>query len=227
MRDVTTLLELDEQDWDEFILYMPKRMADAYKLSPITNRNASEDFLNSAVRPDEHLKVMKMHFWDKLERAVVDKQQMSDFDVYGGIIPRDMYDQIVDQKSLVVCWLCKRPISYEARLRIILEGGVEKMKDIMNLPLRDEDGNVNLKAANLVMNAFKLLDLRTHGAYLQRIEEKSFQVHSTAKEERERVEANASIEEIDRKILELESKYKKVTKSEAIEYAEAEVIKDE
>jgi hypothetical protein len=79
---------------------------------------------------------------------------------------------------------------------------MSRIREILDLPLRDEDGKVNPKVGELILKAAAFLDLRTHGGFLQKSvhAEVGIGLNSVKK-----LADELSLEEIDKKIKELES----------------------
>jgi hypothetical protein len=64
-------------------------------------------------------------------------------------------------------------------MRQILHRGTERLLEIMNLPMINDEGKVDAKVANLVLRAWQLADMRVKGAVTQKvqIEQKSMNLN--------------------------------------------------
>jgi hypothetical protein len=71
--------------------------------------------------------------------------------------------------------------------------------------MTDDEGHLDTKVANLILSSVKMLDQRKHGAYLQRIEEKSLQIHSSIEEanKSKAVSHGMTMDQLNARILEL------------------------
>jgi hypothetical protein len=76
-------------------------------------------------------------------------------------------------------WVFTPPVSYAMAMRQILHRGTERLLEIMNLPIKNKEGNVDPRVATLILKAWQLADLRIKGGIVQKmqVEQKSVNVN--------------------------------------------------
>jgi hypothetical protein len=110
----------------------------------------------------------------------------------------------------VAAYFMMPSLEYEGRVESLLDKSLDRVDEILRLPIMEEfEGKsvVNHKNASLVLQVTKMLDMRVRGGYIQRIEEKSMQVHGTAADAEKMFghKDSESLEAIEARIRELES----------------------
>jgi hypothetical protein len=81
----------------------------------------------------------------------------------------------------LVAWMLMPPVNYKDRMIESLDFGLDQMREILNLPLQDEEGNLDHKLAAMKITIFKMLDDRSNGVAVQRLEQKTLQIKADIK----------------------------------------------
>ena len=77
-----------------------------------------------------------------------------------------------------VAWMLMPPANYKSRMVEALDFGLDQMREILNLPLLDDDGKLDHKLAAMKITIFKMLDDRSNGVAIQRLESKMLQINA-------------------------------------------------
>lgn len=163
-------------------------------------------------RQDRRLRIL---FWEAFEEANKKsiKMDLERVAKNAGLPTWESYEQKLYQSPALLAWVMRLPAHYDLQIKEGLELGMNRLMEIMSLPLQeavfDKYGKpimsggkpvvrTNTSIGLLVLQAFKLLDQRRHGGYTQ----KSVNVNMEAG----RIPENATIDpaELDRKLRELE-----------------------
>lgn len=150
---------------------------------------------------------VRIAFWDEYEKAQSELRKMDLYNVAHavGSLEQHVYKLFTDVE--IAAWILCPPSSYTIFLDEALAHGLKRLReDILTLPVRDECGEVNQNNLNLIMKAVAFLDMRKHGAIVQ----KSMNLNlSTTKAEFKELSEAMNAEAIDAKIKELELELEK------------------
>jgi len=145
---------------------------------------ASEDWLRKYLKPDERDERLRLSFWDEynLVTAGTYKRRMRLESILSGICNNNTWEKIYACNDKKLLWVLTPPKSYVQSMNYILHLGTERLSEIMSLPIKDEEGNVDHKAASLILKAFEMVDMRVKGGIIQKmqVEQKNLNVHVSA-----------------------------------------------
>jgi hypothetical protein len=168
---------------------------------PIVYLYMNEQQLEAKFHPGPDLQKIRIAFWKEYEAAQTELRRMSIANI-GRFLGQGSFGlakTLKDPENLAVC-LC--PVtSYENFLEEGLMAGSKKLRQIIEMPLFNADGSPDHKTMEIVLKAVAFLDMRKHGGIVQ----KQLQVNMTKNSQSGLIQ-NASIEEIDAKIKQLEDK---------------------
>lgn len=142
--------------------------------------NVPEGKLKSLLRsheskPYEEDEILRSKLWIEYERThALGLKQINMAMVTSGVCSRDAFHNWVLRSPARVAWLMCVPVNYRARLSEMLYRSQVALQRILQVdPI--ENGEVNMKLAQLQVKIFELLDLRIHGAVVQKhqIEQKT------------------------------------------------------
>lgn len=198
----------------------PKEVRRELRKIPIAILALPEEELVRTVRPNPTMRILKLRFWDEYRR-VQEQNEGPDPDgiditrVCESILNPAFFVQKMMSSYHVSSWLLLPPKSYEVAMEETLAMGVQRIREIFEIPIRiekherDEEGNIistkveyDLKAANLILRAYNQVESRMKGGIVQRHQIAASTV--THQEFREVREAK-SVEEIEARLKELES----------------------
>lgn len=223
-------LQLAGEERRTLISMLPPYVKEAAEKIPEQLRYMDEKELRKYVRPNPSVQALRNSFWLEYARCI-DKegQWLKIGNILSGICTIEYWAQVVTKNSGMMEWILRPPISYNKAMEEALYFGVERIREILELPFTynmidprtgKEREVVDSKAAELVLKAFMIIDNRVKGSVLQRSETKSLQVNASMKEVQGVMEGQ-SMEEIEKKLKDLRKK------DAALEanIVEAEVVK--
>lgn len=145
---------------------------------------ASEEWLRKYIKPDERDERLRLSFWDEynLVTAGTYKRRMRLDSILSGICNENTWSKCYANNDRKLLWILTPPKSYVQSMNYILHLGTERLSEIMSLPIKQEDGSVDHKAASLILKAFEMVDMRVKGGILQKmqVEQKNLNVHVSA-----------------------------------------------
>lgn len=170
-------------------------------------------------------------FWIEYDRCQQHMLPMLMKNIYGGVCTQSYFQQHWLSSKYKTAWLLKPPTDYRIALEELLMYGVEEMREVMSLPLTDNQGRVNTKLAEVKFKIWQAVEMRLKGAVIQRIrsENLNYNVDSdTTGTPAPTSNAEEDVSQLDRRIAELESSLHK-TLPPAVEQAAVlapEVLKE-
>lgn len=169
---------------------------------PVAYLYMTEQQLEAKFRPSSDIQKLRIAFWKEYESAQCDLRKMNIANI-GRLIGQaslSLARTLKDPQHLAVI-LC--PVtSYDNFLEEGLMAGSKKLRQIIDMPLFNDDGTPDHKTMEIVLKAVAFLDMRKHGGIVQ----KQLQVSMTKNSQNSLIQ-NASMEEIDAKIRQLEEKH--------------------
>lgn len=144
---------------------------------------------------------VRQTFWREYERASQLMVPMNMQNVISGVCNRSHFMGRVLTDPVRVAFMLLPPTDYKVALEETLGTLVEKLRQVADLPVHDEDGKPNYKNIDIILKAFPHVDNRVKGGVTQRLETKSLTLSVQAEQS-----APESVDAIDVKLRELESK---------------------
>lgn len=156
-------------------------------------------------RPSRLDRRVRLQFWNEYEAAAKELREMDmQMVVEGtGALSWEAYriEMATPEAAALLAWFMTPPPEYSLRMREATELGVERLMDILELPLKDPVTNrVNVGVAALILAAYKLVSERAHGAIAQKIVQANMHVGEVPADGKTQV----SIKDVDARIAELE-----------------------
>lgn len=173
----------------------------------------SED--NHPVRVSVTDDMIKTAFWNEYDLAQAKAKNINVENIYVRCCSRDYFFKQFLTNSRKVAWLLTPPPSYEVMLDALLSKGLQRLYEILSLPLEntviDNKGNphteVDAKIAHVIYQITKDIDIRVKGAIPQFIKSESRNLNITGQVNDLKQDTNpGSMEEIDAEIKRLEGK---------------------
>jgi hypothetical protein len=193
---------MDPENPRSLINIAPKGVAELMREMNQDLLHKSERQLKMIVADDPMLNRLRIAFWKEYDAAQSQMRNMLWSNISRLMQARPVYFAAYFHRQEILAYILCPPASYDAFLEEALSHGMSRIREILDLPLRDEDGKVNPKVGELILKAAAFLDLRTHGGFLQKSvhAEVGIGLNSVKK-----LADELSLEEIDKKIKELES----------------------
>lgn len=174
---------------------------------PEEYQNKSEKEFYMAYRPGAMENRLRLSFWREYESSQESMTQLNVKKVYAGLCTKEYFYQKAIKNPVILGWMLIPPTDYAVLIEEALTFGIQRLREIMELPLVDENGKVNVKLCDTIIRATAMLDMRIRGAYIQKSEVRqlNFNMNADAKGIGQALEAS-NMEEIERRIKYLESK---------------------
>lgn len=177
----------DENNPTSLINLLPNRIVPIFKrvrdkLPRMMYYNERE--LRNYLSPDERDDRLRLSFWDEYNASTAGGKKMSLQSIINGCCGWDVWVTVYEPNNHKMCWIFCPPTSYSHQMKVILQHGMDRLLEIMNLPLQNKDGSVNTRVATLVLKAWQLADMRVKGGIVQKmqVEQKTLQVNTTLDE---------------------------------------------
>jgi hypothetical protein len=155
--------------------------------------------LRKKLCPSDMDEQLRLAFWDEYFLAVDNSRMIRIDAVYGRVCSREhFYKNIVGNMDRFL-WVMQPPEEYMLKMRGLLEIGLNKFAEILQLPLLDHRGNADTRLIGQIVHIVSLLDNRIKGAVPQKLF-----VEGTNYNMNVNYEAPKSFEEISREIKDVE-----------------------
>jgi len=111
---------------------------------------------------------LRLAFWMEYDRAQTTVKDMVMTNVVSGVCTRDYFYGNYLKHPEKISWLLCPIVSYEVKMREALDFGIDRLRDILELPYIDEKGRINTKILDLQAKIISMLDQRVKGSVLQK-----------------------------------------------------------
>jgi hypothetical protein len=166
--------------------------------------------LQRMVDPTFTLSRLRLSFWNEYENAIQHNRKMKISKIIAGVCTETLFKKKVLPDHKKLAYLLSPPKDYMLTVKEALDAGLDNLRAIVTAKVLDEKGQLNAKAADVVLKAIALLDMRVKGAIVQRIDQRNLNVNVSNPSR----EVAQSVEELDRQIEEAKQKLiKQVTQS--------------
>lgn len=205
-------LELSTEERKSVREMLPPYVREAVDSVPEELKLMDEKQLRKHVKPNPSVQALRNSFWIEYARCL-DKgvEWMRISNIISGICSIEYWTHVVMKSSGLVEWVLRPPISYNKAMEEALYFGVEKLREIMDLPFVTtrvdpktgfEVQIIDTKVADLVLKAFMIADTRVKGSVVQRSETKTLNVQAKMSDVKGAMESQ-SMEDIERKLKDL------------------------
>lgn len=163
--------------------YLPVTFQRCLEWIPDDLVNVSEEYLLRELKarydwePYNTIEVLRNNFWVEYDRIQVTKEKKIIIaHIFHGVCTVDSFYNYVSNKKFMpeMAYFFTKPISYEASMAGLLSLANRRIRDILTIPLKKDDGTMqDPKLLELVLKASAMVDLRAKGGYIQRSETKN------------------------------------------------------
>lgn len=194
---------------DHFYSLVSKEFTEAIENIAPAICELSEPELKSMVKPTPVDYALKTSFWREFQKADATGGVVTSRDVYGGISTPVYFRNHVLKNQFKVAWLCRPTQIYEKEIEALLTRGTERLWEIMDCEIYDDNGRLDVKRGHLVLDTIKMVEQRARGLAVQRVQSVNVNIES---QKPKLVVANN--DDIDKRIAELESELKRLPSSQ-------------
>lgn len=159
-------------DWSyhrSVVNLIPETLSKNAQKIPDAYRRFDEKSARKKFRPTPVMNQLRAAFWveyNSVQTHNHDKMTMAR--VYAGICSHDYWENVVIHSKEMLCWLLIPPQNYQALLDEAWDAGLSKLREIIDVPIYDEKGKLQIQASNLVIKVWQILDQRKHGSVVQK-----------------------------------------------------------
>ena len=120
-------------------------------------------------QPNEWDARIRLSFWDEFYFAQRNGKMMNVERMCRGVVDKSyIHKMMLDPRKLV--YVLTHPESYTGALRMVHKKGLERMKEIMALPMVDDKGKPIPSVINAILKCTEMADVRLKGAVPQRMQ---------------------------------------------------------
>lgn len=131
----------------------------------------------SGYRPSATDNRLRLSFWREYERAQDLQAQIVISNVHGNFISRQYFYFGFATNPKRLAWMLTPPLDYALSMEEALLHGVDRIREILDMPLYNKAGAPDPKVAGVIIEAVKVLDTRVKGAVIQKIAQTNLHVN--------------------------------------------------
>lgn len=120
---------------------------------------------------------LRMAFWLEYDRSQMEMKPMNMTNVFAGVCTKQLFYGNYLHSAERVAWLLCPPVKYIVKIEEALDFGLDRMRDILSIPVQEPGRPVNVKLAELQAKIVAMLDQRSKGAVTQRIEQRNMNLN--------------------------------------------------
>jgi hypothetical protein len=163
----------DESNPMSVVNMVPPMVAEAIRKIPqqcayVTH--ATEGQIKAYCKPDERDERLRLAFWDEYNYATSVSAPMRINYVIRGLCSGEVFYNYYLSEPKKLAWVLTPPKFYSQGMKYILHLGLDRLTEIMQAKVVDDDGKLDVRAAATILKAFQLVDLRVKGAIMQKVQ---------------------------------------------------------
>lgn len=158
--------------------HMAERMAALYMqdetIFTLTEAALFQKLSQKRMRPTASDNRLRLNFWLAYDECIMTNRDHITLDmICGNMCSTEFFARNYLLTPEKLAWLLVPPVNYGMKLVEAVDSGLDQMRGILDLEHIDyETGKIDHKLLAIKVTIFKLLDDRTHGAAVQKIEKK-------------------------------------------------------
>ena len=145
---------IDDPELRDLVLNMPEELLEK-----------SEPQLVESANPDRVDRRIRIAFWEEYERAASEQRSMTLANISRntGAVSWGWYKNQLMAKPDKLAWFLSQPAAYRLQVQEAEQIGLNRLVEILELPLRSPNGQINVMIGGLILAAYKMVDTRLHG----------------------------------------------------------------
>lgn len=167
-----------------------------------------------SLRPSPTVNRIRLKVWQEYDNAQMNQTKMDSKKFYAGICDMETFDGII-RYAHNLAWIFCPPANYMTMMEEGLLFGIERLRDILELPVEMPGGQINSRLAELQAKIVMMFDERVKGAVPKHLkidqETKNLHLHATEKGVKTKLE-ELSEQELQRTLENLRKREKKQEK---------------
>lgn len=192
---------------ENLVSFLPKPLSERIlKISKEAYEIQEVNELKKKAKANERLELLRESFWNEYEKAIVQDRVISSGNIYEGICNRYIWHSVI-KDDFKLMYIITPTAKYESRIKVILkEKAVPVLNQILDAPMFDCKGDMNINLAALKVRVIKQLEDRIKGNPVQRIENKEFKLSASV--------SSDNMEDLKKRMEELDAQLSKGAKRE-------------
>lgn len=200
-------------------------------LPPVVKRNVealdprhiacSEKEIRKTLEPTQLDEMLRLSFWDEYTVAVDAGRKMDMSHIYGRICSKEMFYNVV-ATPLRLAFMLHPPVEYTYKMRDLLELGHIRMREILELPIKNSKGVPDTKLIAEMVKIVALVENRVRGSVVNKLQVEQKNLNINVEAPKNYFEINDDIKKLEREIRQLESVDGRVDESEEYQIKDAQ-----
>lgn len=171
-------LIFNENDPGSIYNLVPVYIAEKIRAIPEELWKLKQEDLKRKVLPGKTVEALRFSFWIQYNDTIFRKLPKINFHrVWGPICSEIYFYQKVLNSPMMLCWMLQPPQKYARCMEALLDTSMERIREILNLPIVDRRGKVDTNTAKLIMAIHNRIEDRVKGAVVQRTESKQLNLN--------------------------------------------------
>lgn len=158
---------------------------------------------------DDRDERLRLAFWDEYSSATAQRRRMVMRNIVTVLVSASVWYNFYAKRLDKVAWMIYPPRNYSQALKNILDKGLDRLHEIMMLPILKPNGTPDVQTISQIIKVFQLVDARVKGAVVQRLQIQQQSVNLNADVTTQQLGDIASmslpqLEEMERKLARIE-----------------------
>jgi len=169
----------------------------------------SEKEIRHRLKPSWIQEQLRLSFWDEYFLTIDNNEnRMRPAAIFANACSKEYFYTQIDN-PLFLAYLTKPPAGYMLKMRSLLDMAMERMREVLSLPLKTQNGTINTKLIGEIVKIAALADNRVRGAVTQKIQidqtSKSLNVNATYEPPKTHQDLEKELKDIEKQILQLKT----------------------
>lgn len=147
---------------------LPEWFSEYVRQVPVEYLLVDANQLRGQLKPSLYLESLRTAFWLEYNAAVLNGRKMDVKRLYQGLVSREFYFSKIVKVFEVFAFVLTPPVDYAVGMEAMLKTSLERMHEILTLPLKDKDGETDHKTVALILKAHESIMYRQLGAPVTR-----------------------------------------------------------
>lgn len=130
----------------------------------------NEKLLRQKIKVDDRDEKIRLNFWEEYNQAQASMRPMKVNGIISGVCFSETWSTYYLRRLDKIAFMLCPPKNYSLAMRNVLNKGVDRLLEIMELPITDAAGKPNIPAITQILKVFQLVDMRVKGAIVQRLQ---------------------------------------------------------
>lgn len=156
---------------------VPPEVKAAIERIPASDHKLDEEsYMEKYGEPKVTVFQLRHQFWTEFDRAIDTRSMMSMTNVYTACCSRVFWHGVLaDTKAMAFIMI--PPAAYFAMTEELLARGLRRIRDILALPIKRPNGEVDSRAGELLLKTVMFLDMRIKGGFTHRSEQLNYNLN--------------------------------------------------